>query len=350
VRDSVWDSVGDSVRAAVGGPVWDSVRDSVVKSVVDSVWASVVKSVRDSVADSVEQAVADSVWESVGQAVADSVRDSVRDSVGQAVADSVWESVRDSVEKSVADSVVKSVKNSVWDSVWDSVGQAVSGSVRDSVADSVKTSVADSGYGQHDANWLAFYDFFKIECGLIEETKKVNGLIELAKNAGWFLPHENICWVSERPCILNTNEQGRLHCLTGPAVQYPDGWKIYAVNGVRLKEWIIENPEKITVEKIDEESNLEIKRVMIDFYGQEKYLINSNAKLIHEDNLGKLYRKEINNDEPLVMVKVINSTPEPDGIFKEYFLRVPPSITKASDAVSWTFGMNSKEYRPEIET
>ena len=60
----------------------------------------------------------DSVWDSVGA----SVRDSVWDSVGASVWDSVWASVGDSVWDSVGASVGDSVWASVGDSVWDSVG------------------------------------------------------------------------------------------------------------------------------------------------------------------------------------------------------------------------------------
>jgi len=96
---------------------------------------------------------------------------------------SVWDSVRDSV----GDSVWASVRASVWDSVWDSVG----------------ASVWDSGHGQHDANWIGFYDFFARELGLFEQTKKVAGLTKITENAGWFLPHQKLCWVSERHNVLN---------------------------------------------------------------------------------------------------------------------------------------------------
>ena len=50
------------------------------------------------------------------------------------------------------------------------------------------------------------------------------------------------------------------------------------------------------------------------------------------------------------MVEVINSSPEPDGEFKHYWLRVPPNITKAREAVAWTFGMSAAKYQPAIET
>ena len=83
--------------------------------------------------------------------------------------------------------------------------------------------------------------------------------------------------------------------------------------------------------------------MLTERYGLAKYLEDSGAKKIHEDELGELYRTEFPDDEPLVMVKVMNSTPEPDGSRKPYFLRVPPEITIARDAVAWTFGYDNGE-------
>jgi hypothetical protein len=50
------------------------------------------------------------------------------------------------------------------------------------------------------------------------------------------------------------------------------------------------------------------------------------------------------------MVKVINSTPEPDGRFKDYFLRVPPMMVRARQAVAWTFDKVEHNYAPALET
>ena len=49
------------------------------------------------------------------------------------------------------------------------------------------------------------------------------------------------------------------------------------------------------------------------------------------------------------MVRVKNSTPEPDGTFKTYRLRVPPWITTTRQAIAWTFGMLEGGYAPEQE-
>lgn len=114
---------------------------------------------------------------------------------------------------------------------------------------------------------------------------------------------------------------------------------------------MIENPDKLTTAVIDNERNAEVKRVMVERYGQVRYLKDSGARIVHGgDAFGVLYRIEMGFDEPLVMVKVKNSTPEPDGSFKEYFLRVPPNIQTAQAAVAWTFALENEEYSPVVET
>jgi hypothetical protein len=50
------------------------------------------------------------------------------------------------------------------------------------------------------------------------------------------------------------------------------------------------------------------------------------------------------------MVEVVNSTAEPDGSRKRYWLRVPPEMQTAREAVAWTFGLSEREYDPTTET
>jgi hypothetical protein len=50
------------------------------------------------------------------------------------------------------------------------------------------------------------------------------------------------------------------------------------------------------------------------------------------------------------MVEVLNATPQEDGSFKNYWLRVPPHIQTAHEAVAWTFGRDVRKYRPKVET
>jgi hypothetical protein len=113
---------------------------------------------------------------------------------------------------------------------------------------------------------------------------------------------------------------------------------------------LIEHPESISEQRIQGERNVEIRRAMIARYGTSRYPFSPEVEILDADSFGTLYRREIPGDEPLVMVRVKNSTPEPDGSIKEYFLRVPPTVRTSREAVAWTFGIRGEEYDPKLET
>jgi hypothetical protein len=104
------------------------------------------------------------------------------------------------------------------------------------------------------------------------------------------------------------------------------------------------------VEQIRDEANAEVRRVMLEHFGFDRYLQASGARELHRDETGILWRVELDRDEPLVMVEVVNSTPEPDGTSRTYFLRVPPNIRTARAGVAWTFGLTEDEYHPLAQT
>lgn len=141
----------------------------------------------------------------------------------------------------------------------------------------------------------------------------------------------------------------RLHCADGPALE-SDIENLYFWRGVLVPAFVVVRPDWITLTHIQTEQNAEVRRVMLERYGFDRYLLDSNAALLHEDEFGRLYGAAIAGDEPLVMIRVTNSTPELDGSAKEYALRVPPNIERAKQAVAWSFGLTEDEYQPAIET
>lgn len=207
----------------------------------------------------------------------------------------------------------------------------------------------NAAYGQHDASILCFYDFFAQVCG-VEECRKLEGLNLVAQSCGWWWAYDSIAILTERPQRLSLDDRGRLHADSNWAILYPDGFGYCLVHGVEVPEHVVLDPAKITVKEIESEQNVEVRRVMMEKYGQSRFLLDSGAKEIHKDDWGTLYRKEVPEDEPLVMVNVLNSTLEPDGSAKPYWLRVPPTMTTARAAVAWTFQQAADTYSPEVET
>jgi len=150
--------------------------------------------------------------------------------------------------------------------------------------DSIREVLNNVIWGQYEAGWLAFYDFF-IQIG-VEEAKKLQGLMDVASNASWWWAFDHCTVLTERPTKLNLDEPDkRLHSDTDAAVAFPDGFALYYVHGVAVPEHVIMRPETITVDEIKKERNAEVKRIMREKFGDARYLREIKAKVIDIDTI-----------------------------------------------------------------
>lgn len=119
---------------------------------------------------------------------------------------------------------------------------------------------------------------------------------------------------------------------------------------VAIDEQIAFHPEKITSKAILKETNTERRRVMIERMGYLKFSQEAGAKTLDTDTdpggERKLLRIELEDDENLV--GLFCSCP---STARQYFLRVPPTITTCHQAAAWMAGFDDpKKYKPAIET
>ena len=252
-----------------------------------------------------------------------------------------WDNIGGNVRENIKDDLISDL--------WDNLGDNLGDNLRNNLWDNISWHF----WGQHEIYWPAFYYWPDVAVKRMhteDQRTKLSWWMSIAKSCGWWEPYERVCFVCDRPQAQAADEQGRLHKEDGPALLCRDGFGMWAWHGTIVPREIIEEPEKITVASIEQENNIEIRRIRTERYGLSRYLIDSGAKLIHKDDWGKLYHKEVAGDEPIVMVKVVNSTPEADGSMKDYFLRVPPDIKTARQAVAWTFGEDANTYSPAVET
>lgn len=235
----------------------------------------------------------------------------------------------------------------LWESTRTLADRVRSGIVEDLATDRheesrVRLLLLDATLGQHDAAWLCAFD--------PDEASALAGIAAVARNAGWWWPYEKVAVLSERPLSLSRDEAGRLDRGDGPALRYADGFELYAWRGMPVPRTFLDELTALTPERIRAEENAELRRVMLEYYGYDRYLDESGAVPVHRDETGVLWRVELLGDEDVVMVEVVNSTPEPDGTSRTYWLRVPPTTRTAREGVAWTFGLAAETYEPSQQT
>ena len=176
----------------------------------------------------------------------------------------------------------------------------------------------------------------------------------LASAAGWWWPYVGFAVLSARPERLETMN-GEIHCEDGPAVVYPDGWVVNAVRNVLLPATAFD-AGGLSTKDITEEPNLEVRRVLLDLYGPDRFITDVEGILVDADHTGELWSlpfstgPSVRASGQMRMVRVVDATPQQDGSYRVYWLHVPPSMRSAQEAVAWTFGFRPHEYRPEVET
>ncbi|MDI2131565.1 DUF6745 domain-containing protein [Yinghuangia seranimata] len=220
-----------------------------------------------------------------------------------------------------------------------------------------RAATLDAMGGQHDAAWLAAFDGLRRcfpELAHSPAAPALDAVGRVARAAGWWWPYERVVLVAERPTQLHRDENARLHSGEGAALAFPDGFALHAWRGMPIPADFVTGlgprGSSLDATRIRNEDNAELRRVMLEIYGYDRYLSEVGAQPLHRDATGVLWRIQLPGDEPVVMVEVLNSTPEPDGSVRTYWLRVPPTTRTARAGVAWTFGLTEEEYHPSRET
>jgi hypothetical protein len=175
----------------------------------------------------------------------------------------------------------------------------------------------------------------------------VRRLPDLVRNTSWFVFHQDVALVLERPLEFHVDEVGLLHNPDGAAVRFSDGWALWALEGVLVPSEVIEHAERFDARAALEMENVEVRRVVLEHLGWERMITASGLMPIAEDEHGRLWSIPVEGAEALVLLEVLDSTVGHDGGQRRYVLRVPPTVRSPREAAAWTFGLAEHEYSPD---
>jgi hypothetical protein len=275
--------------------------------------------------------------------------------------DNLWANLWDNLGANLWANLGANLGDNLRDNLGDNLRANLGDNLRANLGDNLRDNLSWYFWGQYELAWQAYYAFPDAvlrTMHTVEQRERLGWWLTLSRSCGWWEPFQGIVFVCERPFRQAVDDDGRLHHESQAALLCRDGWPVYAWHGVRVTQQVIEAPETLTAQQILAEPNAEVRRVMMERFGFERLLAESSAEELDRSDFGTLYRLLIPDDEPLVMVRVTNSTPEPDGHFKDYTLRVNPECRPmlpdntmgepqeltALAAVASTFGMTGREY------
>jgi hypothetical protein len=281
--------------------------------------------------------------------------------VDGAVRDAVRGAVGGAVDGAVGGAVDGAVRGAVRDAVRDAVRGAVGGAgIRKAVMDAIAQSWSNYMGGQFWAGgwgWGGAYtSFFREVCrlelkdDLWDRGRAYEATIE---SACWWWPHRRFVMVCERPTVIHrelanpsvTRGWGshRLHCETGPAVAWPDGWGVYAIHGVRVPAWLVETPAAdLDPRVILKEQNVEVRREIVRKVGIERVCQALGARCVDKQGDYELLLLDLQDGRQRPYLKMLNPS---IGVW--HVEGVHPDCQTVQQAINWrVFGNVQQMWAP----
>jgi hypothetical protein len=155
-------------------------------------------------------------------------------------------------------------------------------------------------------------------------------LKSLNEQMGWYNLLDGVCIVCDRPIIRNFDDKRDLHMDGAPAVEYSDGFSVYAFHGIVLPKKYGEIPSsKWDPQWLLEKTSDKMRRTLLS--GMSFGAIQETLKLKEIDNWKKYRLWEVENEtkgKPIVLL-----TKETDqGIVTD---SVAARLKKVKKAVEW---------------
>src|SRR3990167_8151928 len=274
--------------------------------------------------------------------------------------DQLWDQLGGQLRDQLRGQLGDQLRGQLWDQLGGQLRGQLSGQLSDQLGDQLRDQLFQSTYfvGAADAYWLSFYEFSeRIGVKYGPRTKEhFDAYKSYALTCCWLYAYKSLAFVSDRPAEIHCDGQHRLHCETGMAVRFRDGWGIHAWHGLRVPGDIIERKD-FEPAIVEQQPNAELRRVLLERkYGPrtgfELYLEQRAAKLIAQDDLHGFPRRLLEvhvAEQPIRIIEVINGSLEPDGTRRKFHLGAMRGDTPAA-AIAASYGIAPKHYREAVRT
>ena len=137
----------------------------------------------------------------------------------------------------------------------------LAGKLRGQLRDQLADQLADQLNPWSDAYWLAYYACASPQAGL--KSDRLASLAAAVRSCGWWWPMRGAAVLTDRPTLIDRDEQGNLHGESGPALTYADGYVCHFWHGTAVPpdfyEW--------DITRVLQERNAEVRRCGVERIG-----------------------------------------------------------------------------------
>ena len=155
---------------------------------------------------------------------------------------------------------------------------------------------------------------------------------DIVINSGWIFPFEKICLICSRPLKINLNNEDELHNIYGAAIEYADGYNIYAHHGLILPEkYGAVHPSQWQPQWLSLEKNHQLRQLLIQTIGYNR--ISQELETIELDRQQGYSLLKVDLDPHLEPIHLLNIHCYETDHFN--CLGIPSNISSIKEALLW---------------
>jgi hypothetical protein len=344
LRGQLGDQLGDQLRGQLGGQLWDQLGgqlwDQLRGQLGDQLGGQLWDQLWDQLGDQLWDQLWGQLWGQLGGQLWDQLRGQLWDQLGGQLWDQLWDQLGGQLWDQLRGQLWDQLGGQLWDQLWDQLWGQLWGQ---------QIWNPHFLWGSQDLYWIAWGRFAQhIGVELAPETDKRLSIMErIGEECEWWWPYENIVVACQKPIAVRWDDRRRLHAEGRPAIEYADGYSLFAWHGVAVPEkWITE--KAITPHEALTRENMEQRRAACEIIGWATILDQLKGETIDKNanpEIGELIRVTIPDigDEQFLRVRC--------GTGRIFAIPMPPHIKTAAEGNAWSYGFNNPDdYQLEIRT
>lgn len=191
--------------------------------------------------------------------------------------------------------------------------------------------------GVGDGGWVSFYDYFhRIKVLSDDEAREVLALREFSRCCFDSVLLDECAIAVRRPKVLKLDDEGQLHCTTGPCIEWHDGNKDYAFHGIWIPERFVAAPKSFTREEYLAITNTEERRALSEIAGWKwvKELLEAKSVDTWTDPVTKLRYELLRGSDGTQLLEKLSPKLK-NGKQPSYLEPVHESLRTAQAARKW---------------
>ena len=117
--------------------------------------------------------------------------------------------------------------------------------------------------------------------------ERANAYRKVCESVNYIWPNRDFVMVCARPTKINRDNNGRLHSTMEKSIEYPDGWGLYYIHGVKFAKEQFEKTKNATFEEVMKWEDIDQRSALLQERPLEE-LLNSVPKTLidHSDECG----------------------------------------------------------------